>query len=167
MVVENRDKDGFILMEYPFETSIPLDKKHWVGIAQILLKLEKLDHVHIELQPGKWYQSKESRRYPLGWLVDVILGGKPIYLLGSHVAYYGPKKKKFHEVIHLAVGREDKDILCTLLHEMAHARHIGDDHGKKWEAEYLRLMEDYHSTQPAGQLYEVLTDLYEDLHRRA
>jgi hypothetical protein len=160
VAAETRDKDGLILMEYPFETAITLDKKCWVDIAQMLLKQENLKGINIELQPGKWYQSKRSRGPYLGKLVDFVFGPEIIYLYGSHVAYW-KYKKKVHEVIHIAVDREDKDILSTLLHEIAHAHHIGDDHGKKWEAEYLRLMDEYYVSSSAGQLYETLVDLYE------
>jgi len=165
MFAENRGPDGYIQMDYPFETTIPLDKKCWAGIAHIIMSLEGLKQVDVKLEPGKWYESKEDRTSVLGPLVDFVFGPKTIYLLGSHVMYTRSTRKvtrKTYEVIHLAVGREDKEIYDTLLHEIAHALTFGDDHGKRWEAEYLRLMEDYHSFQSGTVIYELLKDLYDD-----
>ena len=166
------DNQGHCLMQYPFETTVPLDKKVWVGIAQNILRQEKLTGVDAVLEPGKWYDSREDRFPIISYLLNNFFPFGPSFAeafepllvkhsdcLGTHIVY-STKRKKTYEVIHLATGRDDKEILTTLLHEVAHALHIGDNHGKKWEAEYLRLMNDYHTSRPAGEVYEAL-EMYE------
>lgn len=146
MVEKFYDKQGHPIPYYPFETCVPLDKKKWFGVTMMILKLEGLSGIDVYMEPGEWFDLKRIRQDTLWeWFLASHFSFEEVEcILGVHTLE-SKKGKKVRESICIATNRPDKVILDTILHEIAHALTISDGHGKKWEAQFLRLLTEYDS----------------------
>ena len=134
-------------MGYPFETTIPLEKRIWKDIAQILLNSEGYPNVKIILEPGPWYRSKQMGETWVRKILDDFFGQRTINAYGTHIVYFNSKGKKVDEEIHLATGESDTLIFDTLLHEIAHVIDGSGMHNESWLSEYKRLTDKYFRLQ--------------------